>query len=68
MNLCRAIDQLARVNNQFVDYRDLAERHLGTIYEGLLEYTLQVAQEPMVELKSSTDTPPNKSEGFFLQP
>ena len=58
MNLCRAIDQLARVNNQFVDYRDLAERHLGTIYEGLLEYTLQVAKEPMVELKSSSKIVP----------
>jgi hypothetical protein len=26
---------------QFVDYRDLAERHLGTIYEGLLEHHLR---------------------------
>ncbi|HEY6409586.1 MAG TPA: hypothetical protein VIY29_19170, partial [Ktedonobacteraceae bacterium] len=58
LNLCRAIDQLARVNNQFVDYCDLAERHLGTIYEGLLEYTLQVAAEPMVELKSNSKIVP----------
>ncbi len=36
-----AIDRLTRVNGEFVDYRDLAERHLGTIYEGLLEYHLQ---------------------------
>lgn len=35
-----AIDQLARVDGQFVDYRDLAVRHLGTIYEGLLEFHL----------------------------
>jgi type I restriction-modification system DNA methylase subunit len=57
--LCRAIDKLARVKNQFVDYRDLAERHLGTIYEGLLEYnTLFVAEEPMVELKSSSKIVP----------
>jgi len=35
-----AIDMLARVDGQFVDYRDLAERHLGTIYEGLLEFHL----------------------------
>jgi type I restriction-modification system DNA methylase subunit len=54
LNLCRAVDKLARVNFQFVDYRDLAERHLGTIYEGLLEYTLRVATEPMVELRSSS--------------
>src|SRR5216684_3695230 len=58
LNLCRAIDKLARVNHQFVDYRDLAERHLGTIYEGLLEYTLQVATEPMVELRSSSKIVP----------
>jgi hypothetical protein len=36
-HLQQAIDRLARVDGQFVDYRDLAERHLGTIYEGLLE-------------------------------
>jgi hypothetical protein len=35
-----AIDILARVGGEFVDYRDLAERHLGTIYEGLLEFSL----------------------------
>jgi len=40
-HLLEAIDKLARVNGAFVDYRDLAERHLGTIYEGLLEYHLQ---------------------------
>jgi len=39
--LLAAIDKLARVGGAFVDYRDLAERHLGTIYEGLLEYHLQ---------------------------
>ena len=36
-----AIDRLVRVNGEFVDYRDLTERHLGTIYEGLLEYHLE---------------------------
>jgi type I restriction-modification system DNA methylase subunit len=39
--LLEAIDMLARVDGEFVDYRDLAERHLGTIYEGLLEYHIQ---------------------------
>jgi type I restriction-modification system DNA methylase subunit len=58
LNLCRAIDKLARVNRQFVDFRDLAERHLGTIYEGLLEYTLHVASEPMAELRSSSKIVP----------
>ncbi len=36
-----AVDKLARVNGHFVDYRDLAERHLGTIYEVLLEFHLK---------------------------
>ena len=39
--LLQALDKLARVDLQFIDYRDLAERHLGTIYEGLLEYHLE---------------------------
>jgi type I restriction-modification system DNA methylase subunit len=38
--LQRAIDCLARVDSKFVDYRDLSVRHLGTIYEGLLEHQL----------------------------
>ena len=41
-HLQQAIDGLARVGGQFVDYRDLSVRHLGTIYEGLLEYHLEV--------------------------
>ncbi|GAD51591.1 hypothetical protein MBEHAL_0351 [Halarchaeum acidiphilum MH1-52-1] len=31
----------------FVDYSSLDERHLGSIYEGLLEYRLDVADEPL---------------------
>jgi type I restriction-modification system DNA methylase subunit len=51
-----AIDRLARVPDKndrdgrkrvFVDYRDLDVRHLGAIYERLLEYQLDVAAEPL---------------------
>lgn len=45
-HLQQAIDKLARVDGQFVDYRDLAERHLGTIYEGLLEFHLEPLGTP----------------------
>ncbi|MEI6778786.1 MAG: Eco57I restriction-modification methylase domain-containing protein [Chloroflexales bacterium] len=49
-HLLQALDLLTRVNRQFVDYRDLAERHLGTIYEGLLEYHLEaLPQEERTE-------------------
>ncbi len=41
-----AIDKLARVNGEFVDYRDLSVRHLGTIYEGLLEFRLRALTKP----------------------
>jgi hypothetical protein len=41
-----------------IDYRDLSERHLCTIYEGLLEYTLQMAQEPMAELQTISQVVP----------
>ena len=40
-HLQAALDKLARVAGQFVDYRDLSVRHLGTLYEGLLEYHLE---------------------------
>ncbi|MBV9691904.1 MAG: N-6 DNA methylase [Ktedonobacteraceae bacterium] len=43
--LQQAIDLLARVDGQFIDYRDLSVRNLGTIYEGLLEYHLEKAED-----------------------
>ena len=39
-HLQQAIDKLTRIHGEFVDYRDLSVRHMGTIYEGLLEYKL----------------------------
>jgi type I restriction-modification system DNA methylase subunit len=51
--LADAIDLLSRskVNGgrlDFVDYSTLEIRHLGSIYEGLLEYKLRIADEDMV--------------------
>jgi hypothetical protein len=52
-HLRRAIDLLARTvdpqtkERRFVDYRDLEIRHLGSIYEGLLEYRLRRAEQPL---------------------
>ncbi len=49
--LAPALDKLARVDDNgkrvFVDYRDLDVRHLGSIYEKLLEYELDIAREPL---------------------
>ncbi|MCO8256747.1 N-6 DNA methylase [Haladaptatus sp. AB618] len=52
-HLAEVIDLLTRRDADegdgqvFVDYSSLDERHLGSIYEGLLEYQLDVADEPL---------------------
>ena len=38
---------------EFVDYRTLGVRQLGSIYEGLLEYQPRYATEPMVAIRES---------------
>jgi len=53
--LVEAIDLLSRRTTdgkrEFVDYRTLGVRHLGSIYEGLLEYQPRYAGEPMVAVR-----------------
>lgn len=54
--LAQVTDLLARskgagVGRAFVDYSSLDVRHLGSIYEGLLEYKLRVADEEMVAIR-----------------
>ncbi len=51
--LAEVIELLTRSQNSngggkiFVDYSSLDVRHLGSIYEGLLEYKLNIAEEPL---------------------
>jgi len=53
--LTDAIDLLSRrtteAGRESVDYRTLGVRHLGSIYEGLLEYQPGYATEPMVAIR-----------------
>jgi hypothetical protein len=71
-HLQEAVDMLARVDGQFVDYRDLAERHLGTIYEGLLEYHLEaldgVAREEGWTVALLNDKGERKATGSYYTP
>ena len=52
-HLALAIDLLARDQDErtlalvFIDYKSLEVRHLGSIYEGLLEFKLKVAEEDL---------------------
>ena len=43
--LAPALDKLYRVGGESVDYRDLSIRHLGTIYERLLAFRIEVEVE-----------------------
>jgi len=73
-HLQQAIDKLARVDGNFIDYRDLAVRHIGTIYEGLLEYHLQpleeneVATEPGWTIALVNDKGERKATGSYYTP
>jgi type I restriction-modification system DNA methylase subunit len=53
--LVTAIDLLSRreteAGREFADYRTLGVRHLGSIYEGLLEYQPRYASELMVAIR-----------------
>jgi hypothetical protein len=55
--LAIAIDRLARVMDSrrfellFIDYKSLGVRHLGSIYEGLLEFKLKIADEDLAAVK-----------------
>jgi len=57
--LVQAIDLLSRrttpAGREFVDYRTLGVRHLGSIYEGLLEYQPRYAAEAMVAVKDGKE-------------
>ncbi len=46
--------ETVKSGHQAIDYRDLSVRHLGTLYEGLLEYRLNlVGSEPVVVRESA---------------
>jgi hypothetical protein len=55
--LAEVIDLLARSSSHngdgkvFVDYRSLEIRHLGTIYEGILEYKLTIAEKDLIPIR-----------------
>ncbi len=48
--LCRDVDDKTQAL-AMIDYKSLGVRHLGSIYEGLLEFKLKVAPEPLVVVK-----------------
>jgi len=50
--VAKAVDLLSRSSDRaYIDYGSLEIRHLGSIYEGLLEYKLKIAEEDIVSIK-----------------
>jgi len=50
--VAKIIDLLCRSKDKaFIDYSSLEARHLGSIYEGLLEYKVKIAEEDLVATK-----------------
>jgi len=50
--IAKAVDLLSRSSDRaYIDYGSLEIRHLGSIYEGLLEYKLKIADEDIVPVK-----------------
>ena len=73
-HLARVIDLLTRSRTRngsegktFVDYSSLDERHLGSIYEGLLEYQLHIADEPLA-IEGEEYTPADPQEEADIEP
>lgn len=64
--LAEVINLLSRSNGGFIDYSTLDIRHLGSIYEGLLEFKLKIAEEDMVSIREKEKevwVPRNEAEG-----
>ena len=50
--VAKAIDLLSRSRDKaYIDYGSLEIRHLGSIYEGLLEYKLKIADKDLIPIK-----------------
>jgi hypothetical protein len=66
--LAPALDALARVEGEAVDYRYLGVRHLGAIYEGLLEHRLVVEDAASGRVGLATDRGERKATGSYYTP
>lgn len=66
--LAQALDLLARIDGEVIDYGDLGVRHLGGIYEGLLEYKLIVDDSATGKVHLENDKGERKATGSYYTP
>ena len=63
-----ALDLLARIDDEAVDYGYLGVRHLGAIYEGLLEYKLIIDDAASGQVHLENDKGERKATGSYYTP
>ena len=66
--LAPALDKLARADGEPIDYGFIGVRHLGAIYEGLLEHRLIVDDAAQGQVHLETDKGERKATGSYYTP
>ena len=66
--LAPALDKLARADGEPIDYGFIGVRHLGAIYEGLLEHRLTVDDAAQGQVHLETDKGERKATGSYYTP
>jgi hypothetical protein len=66
--LAPALDKLARADGEPIDYGFIGVRHLGAIYEGLLEHRLTVDDPAQGQVHLETDKGERKATGSYYTP
>ena len=66
--LAQAIDLLARIDGEMIDYGYIGVRHLGAIYEGLLEYRLVIDDAAAGVVHLENDKGERKATGSYYTP
>jgi hypothetical protein len=66
--VARGLDRLARVDGDAIDYGFIGVRHLGAIYEGLLEHRLVVDDVSRGRVHLETDTSRRRASGSYYTP
>lgn len=66
--LADALDKLTRMDGERIDYRYIGVRHLGAVYEGLLEFTLVIEDAANGTVTLLNDKGERKATGSYYTP
>nr|WP_315889719.1 hypothetical protein [Kovacikia minuta] len=66
--LAPVLDKLSRIDKERIDYSFIGVRHLGAIYEGLLEYRVVIEDASTGKVHLETDKGERKATGSYYTP